>query len=300
MTEKEPADARLRGIKWISTKWQSPGELRTRRFRALLSKDLGKQVFDDKFFDAIAERKKEQDKVLRRLWVIQFLILGFLALALFQIEATFSFFGLLVSKADGLREGLILATASIAVYKMSLAIDTALIEELLDARLDQQSRGDKTIREVLSLKYGKLWGHTPSFARSDERLVFEKPSSYLPVAVGVFGLIAVTLIFLAIYLAVHIVVLIDILHRPTFSKWFSWVVVAYDVCALIFIIGMSFLLNGRLPYWDMRNAMALARLRVKDPKKYQQLVEAALLEHSKKSWLAKLVRRPKAPKAPKA
>ncbi|WP_426435898.1 hypothetical protein [Bradyrhizobium genosp. P] len=201
------------------------------------------EFFSEDYIRRLSEPIKQLDDSLIKLSVIQFAILGFLAVEFVSSDATFSLFGLSVKNAPGLKEFLLAfsATVAIAIGAITGTRDTTvnmiqgISQRTANARFGQYAAYALPIGFNLRL-YLPLERKRGQFSTGPAKLVT------VVIALLVVFVFLSTLVASA---AIHWMILKDIWTHPTLGPW-SYFALTYVVAS--YLLNLLILLKRLLPF----------------------------------------------------
>ncbi|QOZ26157.1 hypothetical protein [Bradyrhizobium sp. CCBAU 51753] len=199
--------------------------------------------FSQEYVRRLAEPIKQLDEWLLKLFVVQFAIIGFLAVEFVSTDATFSLFGLSLKNAPGLKEILLAlsATIAIAIGVMTATRDTtvSIIQGILKRTVDKRFVEYETFAAPAGFHF-KLY-----LPREHKRGYFPTRSGkVVTIAIAVLGFL-IALSTIAASLAVHWMIIKDIWLHPTLGNW-SYFVLSY--VASSYALNLLVLLKRTLPF----------------------------------------------------
>lgn len=223
------------GFRWDEDRIQE-----NERFREALNKtELRKDLFNEKFIEALEKRHDALAERNRKASLVTGTALLLLAIALLAVNVPVSIFGVSASNASNLREVLLVLLASIPLFTLFGGIQQTRIADLIKAWISRAARGDKDVERVLLLRYGLgIPDMLTSLHRAGPELMTWPTRRKAKVIVAFTGGILWLLLTFVMLVVLEIWGLLSILFYPTVSFGFSLLVVIYVVCANCVTFGM--------------------------------------------------------------
>jgi hypothetical protein len=154
---------------WITSRWRQPKAARQEKTKKLFaSTSLNVPLFGSDFIEALEKKQSELEKIRWAQMMIQVPIFLFLAFSLIDFnDVTVTFLGVSSSAAGGLREILLLASATVGFYFLVTEHRLIKIQEILNAHVAHLSQGKEAlVKEFLETRFSQqLW--IPKGAPSD-------------------------------------------------------------------------------------------------------------------------------------
>ena len=139
----------------VDFNWDADRFDENERFGALLNKtDLRKDIFNEKFIEALEKRRDVLRERDRKGFLLMATALLFLGIALLSVNVPVALFGVSTTNAANLREVLLVLLASIPLFNLFGSIEQSRIKDLMELWILKASRGDKDIQRALQLRYG--------------------------------------------------------------------------------------------------------------------------------------------------
>ena len=210
------------------------------RFRASLNKtELRKELFSEKFMDALEKRHDALVERHRKSMLVTGLAFLLLAIALLAVNIPVSLFGISASNAGNLRELLLVLITIIPLFTLMGSIEQARIADTMKLWILRASRGDEDIERVLLLRYG-LSAVMGIEALPQAGLSLPTWSAWRKARVAMAFVVGVLwfILSIGILFALEIWCAFSILMHPTVSFGFSVLVIIYVVCAQIVNYGL--------------------------------------------------------------
>lgn len=224
----------------VAFRWDQDRIEENERFREALNKtELRKDIFNEKFIDALEKRNDALADRQRKAMLFMGSATLLLAVALLAVNVPVSLFGLSASNAANLREVLLIIIASVPLYTLFGSIEQLRIADAMKAWISRTSRGDKHTERVLLLRYGlgtpTLLGN---FQRLGPEVITWSTWRKVKLTFAFVGGILWLLLTIGMVIVLEIWGLLSILFHPTVSVGFSLLVIVYVVCAYCVSYGM--------------------------------------------------------------
>jgi hypothetical protein len=208
-------------------KWEVDRFVKRDQFEKLLeNEDLRRDVFNEKYFDALERRRDAITAASTKRQSLVWIGMLFLGLSVLSVHLPVSIFGL-SGDAKNLREILLLALSTLQVAGLTPELEKANITDHLFALVSFVSKGDETVARALRLRFGiqppNMIPNLNFPRRSGMQIV-----TFLFTAIGFVGWF---LLMTGVFISIQVAALIDIVRDPSVSSRVSWCVVLYALFA---------------------------------------------------------------------
>lgn len=225
-------------IKWMTYRQRIQADLDD-----AFSNDNATDFFGEDYVRQLSEPLKQQDEWLLKLFALQFAILSFLLVGFGTADATFSVFGISLKQTTGLKEVLLVmsATIGVAIMVISSARDTAifLIQGICKRLVDP--RYIHFAKFAFPVGFHFRMYHPREYERWQFSTIAGKGTS---VAVGVLAIL-VGLALFALSFIVQWIIIKDIWKNPTLGNW-SYFALAY--VALVYALNLLVAIKLYVPF----------------------------------------------------
>jgi type III secretory pathway component EscS len=202
--------------------WVQRAKERRGKLRALFERGVRQDIFNEKYFEALYQRKMAIKQSEAKAGIIQRTILVFLLLALLFPSFQISMMGV-SGKASDLREILVLIASTMQFVGIFELNETTAINDILEAYATVISKGDAEVLAAVRVRFSLGGRHlitVPKYgevrARSLALLFVSSTGLILWALIAVFGLFFV-----------QAWTLISILRDPSVSRFVSILIVLY-------------------------------------------------------------------------
>jgi hypothetical protein len=214
--------------------WADNSQVRKEEFAELLNTPAFKDVFNEKYVEALERRRDFLVARTQTIWAIASLISVVVVVAVLSAHMSVSLFGILAVNPSDLREVLLVILFTLSAYDTYCnVVETRYINELIDIYIHSLSKANDAARRALQVRYG--FGARVMMNRSFGSTA-PTPSRRLLIM-----MLIATIGFLSIVMCAFLVMIaamVDIIIHPTISTTVSVFVVAYCILtsAMQFII----------------------------------------------------------------
>lgn len=278
----------MKNARLYTRTWMKPGTLR--RSRLLDTIRDHEAVLDGGFMEAVTKRRSSVFSALLKAYALQVPIFVFLVLSFIPIEASFSLFGVTPTSNKNLREILVVLSALIGVAIGFLNYYYESMSEILAAYAERKSKGNKDVESVLRLGFGLDAVSLPPRSQGHIQLGW----GYLAfVGLFLFLIVGLALIVAAGGFYIHVMVLLDIYQKPSFSTTVSLAVIAFVLGCDLLTVMISVFNSGPVIARNFTNLMAVAKM---DEAKSQAIYVGMWQRHYRKPFLLRILTRAKLPR----
>jgi len=245
----EPNQASEKDVPKTLGYWRSQAEDRRRRLASLLADPKNQTVLNEKYFEALYQRKCELRARADKVQIAQGSVLLLLIFALFATNAHVSLFGL-SGEAKSLREALLVTGSTVQFFAMFAMMEDFHIRELLETYVRIIAKNGSELLQAMRVRFGL--GHRgllPEF----NMLNMKGKNIAVFAAVGV-SMLAWLFISVFTTFVIQIIAMASIVREPSFSMGISVLVIIYVLIIDVLTFGLQGMNQMSLPYDEKVNS----------------------------------------------
>jgi hypothetical protein len=219
-------------------KWEAKRQERRAEFGKLLDdEELRRDVFNEKYFDALERRKDALAAAFSKSQMVILIGTLFLGLSVLSVHLPVSVFGLSAQDAGNLREILLVGVSTVQISRVLPEIERANITDLLMVLVSKVAKGNEAAARALRVRYGiDNASIIPSITTPAAQLSAMQKVTFLLASLGLVGWL---LLSVSVVLLIQLFAMIDVLRNPSISFKVSVWVVLYVVFVDLASIGIN-------------------------------------------------------------
>ena len=270
----------MRRLKLTKLAWISVERLRKEQFTHLLGTEVGKRVFDEKFFERLRAKLSDLERTMWKVEVSNIILLVALFVNAFVLPTGFRYGGIEAGDIGKLKELLLFASATLMFLTAAMSLDKTYMEML--ATQWMVTRYGKEASDYMRTLVGHLLSSAPVFSVSGRP--YQLRTAIHTVFTGMYLALS-ALMFIGILLgtlSVYVVVITDVIQKPSLPSYLTWPIVVYACASFAwrFLVFTWFYIP--LPFRDYSLVWELEELSKKDPPAYQQRMREIVREARKR------------------